>query len=378
MKQTEREFLITAEHPGKRPRVLLLGNGVCRSFGGISWNGLIDHLKDEKKYPLAAERYVMPMPLKAALLTDNTLATKMKEIVKAVEKPDPDQDAYNWNSFIKVTPEMKQQLRRLIGEKGEQFDYILTTNYSYEIEAALTDSDDPVGADSKKLLTDQQISRMMSFHEVDHAQAKFLVNTFNEVPITGKGTSARNAPKVPVWHIHGEARKPGSMIIGNYYYGKILRRCVERLDEFPGVEEEGQKKRGSTRTNLFRTAMNQGKPIKIGSWIDAFVLGDVYILGFGLDFSESDIWWLLEYKANHKDICGATYYYEPRKDSADVCINDVSIPCGSRKRFVDGSQCRDLLLKTYGVQLKDLDFEIKTREDYPRFFQQAIDEIVKA
>ena len=30
------------------------------------------------------------------------------------------------------------------------------------------------------------------------------------------------------------------------------------------------------------------------SWVDLFLTRNVHILGFGLDFSELDIWWLLD------------------------------------------------------------------------------------
>ena len=349
MKKPEKEFEIEK----KRPQVLFLGNGICRAFGGMSWNGLLDELKEKDQYHGEAKNYLMPMPLKAAMLTNNQLATKMRNVVKTHDLQDPKVNGYDWSSFVHVTPEMRQQLLSLINDR---FDYVLTTNYSYEIEAALMKQDG---------LTASQIGKIMHYHEVDHAQTQFLVNTFNE------------AGGVPVWHVHGEARKPGSMVIGSYYYGKLLRRCVERLDG--SMEpEEGAKRRYvvDSKTNVFKSLIKQGKPIKIGSWIDAFVLGDVYILGFGLDFSEADIWWLLEYKANHQDICGKTFFYDPQKETSGRCVNDESIPCTKRSAFVDGSQCRNYLLRnTYGIMTDDLGITVEKGEDYCRFYVDAIDAI---
>ena len=46
MKKTEKEFIIEK----KRPQVLFLGNGICRAFGGMSWNGLLDELKEKNQY----------------------------------------------------------------------------------------------------------------------------------------------------------------------------------------------------------------------------------------------------------------------------------------------------------------------------------------
>lgn len=351
MKKPEKEFVISV----KRPRVLFLGNGLCRAFGGMSWNGLLDELKEKDQYPATASNYLMPMPLKAAMLTNNTLATKMRNVVKTHDKQEPKIDGYDWRSFIKVTPEMKEHLVRLIQDR---FDYVLTTNYSYEIETAIMDRGE---------LSEAQISKLMHFHEVDHAQTQFLINTFNE------------AKDIPIWHIHGEARKPDSMIIGSYYYGKLLRRCVERLDGGVQSEEWTKASVRNSKTNAFKALQKQEKAIKIGSWIDAFVLGDVYMLGFGLDFSEADIWWLLEYKANHRDICGNTFFYEPRKENLDTCVNDEAIPCKARTQFVDGTQCRKYLLSnTYGIQAYDLGITARSAMDYARFYEQAIQDVTRS
>lgn len=350
MKKAEREFVISKN----RPQVLFLGNGLCRAFGGMSWNGLLDRLKEPALYPAEAKNYLMPMPLKAAMLTNNTLARKMRNVVKPHNKQNPVIDGYDWTSFIHVTAEMKAHLLRLIRDR---FDYVLTTNYSYEIEAAIMDQDS---------LSASQISKMMHFHEVAHPQTQFLINTFNE------------ANGVPIWHVHGEARKPDSMTIGNYYYGKQLRRCVERLDGSAGAEEDGRRKTaGAPKTTVFKLSTRQDKPIKIGSWIDAFVLGDVYMLGFGLDFSETDIWWLLEYKANHRDFCGSTYYYDPQKPASGTCVNDDTVACANRARFIDGNQCRNYLLNnTYGITTNSLGIVAGCSADYAAFYEHAILDIV--
>ena len=364
-KQPEQEFEIAK----KRPKVLLLGNGLCRAYGGMSWNGLLDAIKDTDLYPVDAKNYLMPMPLKAAMLTNNKLATKLRGIVKGEREKNSQLTQYDWSSFTHTTDTMRERLNALIGNR---FDYVLTTNYGYEIEAAIISRNEKK---QNEALTVNKIANMMKYHEIDHAQRQFLINTYNDVN------------GIPVWHIHGEARKPDSMIVGNYYYGKLLRRCVERLDGFSDSEDVDKRKEpdgrntgekskrkysGSTRTNAFK----HNKVIKIGSWIDAFVLGDVYILGFGLDLSESDIWWLLEYKANHPDICGQTFFYDPGKDNMRVCVNNETIPCDKRSVFIDANQCKKYLLEnTYNVKTEDLDIIANNGEDYRNFYEKAIKQI---
>lgn len=348
MKVKETEFNI---FEGKRPRVLLLGNGVCRAFGGMSWNRLLDKIKNKDEYPLDADKYIMPMPLKAAMLTGNTLATRMRELVE--DRAPAGDDDINWTSFVKTTPDMQERLRKLI---LNNFDYVLTTNYSYEIERSLLNT---------RFNTPDVIGRLMNYHEVDHPQTQFLINTYNL------------AGGVPVWHIHGEARKPGSMIIGGYYYGKLLKRCVERLDGYTDPDREKGKpvKKAAGKTQEFKKNIQNEKPQKIGSWVDAFVLGDVYILGLGMDFSESDLWWLIEYKRDNPSVCGRTLFFEPKVDCEGSCVVDKTKECGHAANYVGESRCKSYLLKTCGVETYDFGLSVNEPADYKTFYDCVIERI---
>lgn len=353
MKIAEREFNI---YEGKRPRVLLLGNGLNRTYNGMSWDRLLDSIKDKASFPLEAKRYLMPMPLKAAMLTNNNLASAMRRIVKNIPSAEvaENSDKINWSCFTDTNPTMREQIRRIVSK----FDYVLTTNYSYEIEMALLDSDS---------ITPDKLSKHMNFHEVENAQTQFLINTFNLVGAT------------PIWHIHGEARKPDSMIIGSAYYGKLLRRCVERIDgriKNDSNEAGKNSRKQFGKEQEYKRNIKAQKPQKIGSWIDAFVLGDVYILGLGLDFSEAELWWLIDYKSNNRDICGQTFYFEPEKEHGNSCVADPLKTCDKSVEFVDDVQCRKLLLeRTYLVKTEDLGVTIKTTDDYRTFYELAVNKI---
>jgi len=350
MKIPEKEFKIYSE---ERPKVLLLGNGLCRAYGGLSWDGLLDQIKEKDKYPYDARDYIMPMPLKAVMLTNNSLAKRMKRITEESRNNDVNakNESISWDSFIKTTADMEERIKEVI---MQGFDYVLTTNYSYEIEASLL---------SRKALSKRQIEGMMNFHEVNNAQKKYLINTYNLVGL------------VPIWHIHGEARKPHSMVIGSYYYGKILRQCVERLDGRV-IADTGKGKENSGKEYEFKKNKKNRKPQKIGSWIDAFVLGDVYIIGFGLDFSESDLWWLIEYKSNNSELCGKTVFYTPKSIRKDKCLIDTSVSCEKTQRYIDTVQCRNTLLtEAYNVEVKDCGVVIRDSSDYKRFYEKVIEDI---
>ena len=82
---------------------------------------------------------------------------------------------------------------------------------------------------------------------------------------------------------------PNTVILGHYYYGNLLFCCDEYLTHrapeqryplWPGHEE-----------------------LEALSWLDYFILGDVYSLGFGFDTSEMDLWWLLCRKKRAYVLC---------------------------------------------------------------------------
>lgn len=133
------------------------------------------------------------------------------------------------------------------------FDAILTTNYTYEIECA-------------------QISRYAALSNNKYAcstlprqDSRHLLHTFNRLTEdTGD-----------IWHIHGELWNKSSMILSHDKYARLVHEIVAY-----------NQKRG-------KNYQDYGTNLKFKSWVDYFLMEDVYILGFGMDYSEFDLWWLL-------------------------------------------------------------------------------------
>lgn len=156
-----------------------------------------------------------------------------------------------------------------------------STNYSYELEYT-------VYGDK---FTENRLKSIQRYLG-ERAEPKYMLQTFNQVNYEGKD--------IDIWHIHGEARKPDSMIIGSDYYSRLTSRVINVASSQDYDAKDGKD-------------INK---VTIKNWVEAMLLGDIYVLGFGYDYSEQDLWWLLNRKANEtKLLRGKTYYYEPTAKS---------------------------------------------------------------
>jgi hypothetical protein len=293
-----------------RPRILLLGNGINRAFNEDSWSNLLDDIKIEK-YHCKSSDYEMPMPLKATLLTNNNAN---KSIVKKLDQK-------------KVYGPYNQDLVNFLRRYTKlEFTDILTTNYGYEIEASL--------------LEDGQINNNRL--EKIEGPKKFKKKERNVKSFFKFDTTK-------VWHIHGEYRKVQSLVLDHKSYCDMLSQYKDRADSF------------KDRLNRKLKKFDLNGWLEITSWIDAFLLGDVYIVGFGMDFSEIDLWWLIgekySYRNNfdekNRDILGKTTYFNLQLD------NDENIR--AKKDF----NCKLELMRVYGVEVKNISIKklLTAKED---------------
>ncbi len=92
---------------------------------------------------------------------------------------------------------------------------------------------------------------------------------------------------IPVFHIHGERLRKHSLVLSYYSYANSVSRLIEL-----------NKQRG----NDYQEKQMANEEIVAKCWLDYFVMGEVYAIGFGFDPSEFDIWWAIERKAReHAD-----------------------------------------------------------------------------
>lgn len=301
------------------PQVLLLGNGLNRSFSqtAISWEKLLKNPNDTR----IPDKLQMPYGLQVVLRTKDNVNTFVKDFAATLNDEIPD------NDYL-------EKLRNIF---SIGFDDILTTNYDFSLEKSALHLD---------TLDSYRYSRITKHTPGSkRCERKFFLHTYQEVPVDDSHTR-----KSRIWHIHGHIKNPDSIIIGHYYYGNLLFKYKELVD--------------SVR-NQYETHQKAEKEYLLNSWVDSFILGDVYILGLGMDFAEIDLWWLINRKQREHAEHGKIYFYAPRE--------------------VDGFDEKRELLQAYGVKAdNDMGIETFSAHDdetrnmrYKDFYNQAIKDIKK-
>ncbi|MCF0123983.1 MAG: hypothetical protein HUJ67_07700 [Ruminiclostridium sp.] len=292
--------------PHTRPKVLLLGNGMNRVYGGASWAGLLQKINRTAFTP--EEVKGIPLPMQAVLLSEDHVDSSLKELKKELTQ-------------CELHPWLDEQLKKLL---TMPFDCILTPNFTYELECA---------ADPNFLEGRGRWGRYQRHTPaIKRAEQRFMLHTYYSMP-TDRG-------EVPLFHVHGEARKPESVILGHYFYGNLLFRYDDYLTR--------------QAPNCRYPAEEAGKGRPVMSWLDYFILGDVYSLGFGFDTAEMDLWWLLCRKKRELAPHGDLFFFEPDRKATITKI---------------------ALLQAYNARQLSLGFRELDPEGYRDFYETAVETI---
>ena len=212
---------------------VFLGNGLNRAFkNNDGWEELL-HEKFEN----------VPLPLCFSLdkrLIKKELAERLNENV--------------------YSEELAHYIRKLV-EVG--FTDFITTNYSYEIEYSLIDEKH----------RNLNFIKSKSFNLNDNVVSKgYICSTYFETVYQNK--------IIRVFHIHGECRRPSSIVLTQSDYAKSIQISFEN----PGYP---------TAFKLDNYGYDL-HTIRYKSWVDLIILNNIYFLGYGLSFYEFDVWTALE------------------------------------------------------------------------------------
>lgn len=230
-------------------KVLLVGNGINRYAGIVpGWDDLFARavkvdgfqvkrsLSPTLEYELNTQSILDADRTKKASDIKRDIATYLANIQKALTK--------DWKNTIH---------EKLIDAAPE---ILLTTNYDYFLELA-ADSDFKLDKASTR--------------ETLYSKERF-----------------RDSGGHRIFHIHGEVSVPSSICLGYEHYVGSIQYIRSELTKAAIVKEN--------RYHLYAVLKGYEKPVP-NRWYYHFFTDDLYILGFGLDAAEQDIWWLLNYRA---------------------------------------------------------------------------------
>ncbi len=234
---------------------IFVGNGINRANSSYSWSELLNNL-----VRLAGKEHIINPEYKPFPLLYEEIYLRGLRFSGISET---ELKKYIANEVSKIEKNIWHQLLAQL-----EVDNIITTNYDYKIEESL-------GIKTNSLTYKNVMG--------EAPENKYRLHTYNDC------TDKR------IWHIHGEIRSPQTIVLGHEHYSNTLRRMI-----------------GYVSKNLLKRTKNDA----IESWIDLFFNSDMYIFGFGFDYTEIDIWWLLNIRARLKnekkmEVNNKIVYYSP-------------------------------------------------------------------
>ena len=97
------------------------------------------------------------------------------------------------------------------------------------------------------------------------------------------------------WQVHGEIRKPATIMLGlDHYCGSI-----GKINDYIKGKYEYQVN-GETIKELSIGEKFEQNAFTNSSWVELFFTSNIHIIGFSLDFSEIDLWWIINKRARMK------------------------------------------------------------------------------
>ncbi|WP_295763015.1 SIR2 family protein [Undibacterium sp.] len=289
---------------------VFFGNGLNRiSKTSVSWEYLLNSLKGDKIFPnkdlpntMVYERIFMEKLIGNESQKSNELLIK-NGIADAMKSQDS-------NELFELLANM-------------DFENYLTTNYDYAFEKAIKKVTD---CDPEKLSTEDIYSLRRKRAYGETKKAKYL------------------------WNIHGEIEHPKSIMLGlDHYCGS-----VSKIDSYV---KGTYKYLANTHLKVVPSMIEKLKKKEFcyTAWVDLFFSSNIHIIGFTLDYSETDIWWLLNKRARFATnglVKNKIFFYADALDEA-----------------------KHQLLTAFGVEVVIIPTENK---NYKKMYETAINKMLPA
>ena len=294
--------------------VIFIGNGLNRTIKDeYSWETLMNEIS--KEYNVLFDK-------------NNSFPLEFEKMINVILKKDPDKRINIYNSvkkfisdkILKMTLEKDSIHYRLLEIKCNN---IITTNYDFLLEKAY-------------------IGETIDLKNIKPYEDKYLMR---KLPIK---------TDINFYHIHGVATKVSSICLGYEHYAGLLENLRSNINK----KEQNIKSKMIIKQKLFNEIKWDNH------WYEFFYNSNIYILGFNMDLSEIDIWWLLTHRA---------YLYYNNYEGLKEKINNEIV-------FFDIYKDTDLqkirihnLLE--GLHVKVKAYKIGKNETYLSKYNLIIDEI---
>lgn len=282
---------------------ILFGNGINRlNSSNISWNDVLDKIKGSRSF------------------NDTGLPNTMIYERVILEKPNSHEDILNDEFETKL--EIADMMSEIDSHKlySKMFDLnvqnYLTTNYDYAFIKSIENRKD------------------INFPIFEYStEDVYSIRRLKRISNT-------NEKKKHFWQIHGEIKKPATIMLGLDQYTGSLGKIDSYIKGYYRYIKN--KERISEESIMTKLKTNSFTDV---SWIELFFNSNIHIFGFGLDYAESDIWWLLNKRARLKKsnlgelIKNKITFYTmdidiQRKEQLnvfDVHVQNIKVPSGPNK-----------------------------------------------
>lgn len=167
-----------------------------------------------------------------------------------------------------------------------------------------------------------------------------------------------NKKLITLWKVHGDAVVPKSVMLGlDHYCG-----AIGKMDDFIKHGRLGGKMIDNPMemkfSNKTKSDEKEIAPFQFQTWVDLFFAATVYFIGFGLDFSETDIWWLLNKRARFKEkleISNEIFFYAPKQQK------------NATKLDIAKAKAKEKVLESFGVQYQKVSYELREDSVNPEY-----------
>lgn len=248
-------------------KTILYGNGINLLGGGMSWNGVLQHISNKKFLPpiqsntLKYEYIILPQDetTNFSLITSSgacLVTSDGKRLVVGINTED----------------EKKSSLCRKLKEQKPSYFY----DKLVELDA------------DNYITTNYELFLPQQFDTVSLAAKTDLCNKHRFIEKNGNCKT--------FWNIHGDTEDPEHIILGLSDYCQY----VAKIDKY----------------------LNQSKLGDLQSWIDLFFNTDVHVLGLAMGYEEIDLWNVLtarkrKRRKNAGECQNNIYYYAIQDESFD-------------------------------------------------------------